>query len=283
MEPALGLRTIVQRLTGRNVPVVPVLRLHGVIGRAPGRRGDSLTMASLAGPIERAFNTSGAKAVALLINSPGGSPVQSSLIAARIRLLADEKKLPVFAFCEDVAASGGYWLALAGDEIFVDDSSIVGSIGVIFAGFGFVDLIGKLGVDRRLHTAGDRKAILDPFAPERKADVSHLKAIQGEIHAAFIDHVKARRGDRLKGDDTDLFSGAFWAGRSAIGKGLVDAAGELRTVLKGKFGDKVQLRLVNPPRRRPIWRLASRSDPLDWLGELAGTLDERSLWSRYGL
>ena len=170
----MGLGRAIRRIFGSSDPVVPVIRLHGVIGRVPGRRGRGLVVADLVQPIRRAFKTPGAKAVALLINSPGGSPVQSSLIAKRIRLMAEETELPVLAFCEDVAASGGYWLALAGDEIYADDSSILGSIGVVFAGFGFVEAIAKLGVDRRVHTAGERKAILDPFEPERADDVAHL-------------------------------------------------------------------------------------------------------------
>jgi signal peptide peptidase SppA len=268
---------------GSPEPVVPVIRLHGVIGHVPGRRGRGLALADLARPIRRAFKTPGAKAVALLINSPGGSPVQSSLIAKRIRLMAAEEKLPVLAFCEDVAASGGYWLALAGDEIYADDSSIVGSIGVVYAGFGFVEAIGKLGIDRRLHTAGSRKAILDPFGPEREEDVAHLLSVQRDIHTAFIDQVKARRGAKLKGDDAELFSGAFWAGRTALGLGLVDAIGELRTVAQEKFGETVQLRPVNPPKRPSWFRFGTRQGPADWIAEAAGALDERAQWTRFGL
>ncbi|MEZ5669785.1 MAG: S49 family peptidase [Alphaproteobacteria bacterium] len=279
----MGLRRFVRRLIGRDQPIVPVVRLHGPIGHGPGRRGGGLNVADLAVPLERAFKVPGAKAVALIVNSPGGSPVQSALIARRIRLLADEKKLPVLAFCEDVAASGGYWLAAAGDEIFVDDSSIVGSIGVIYAGFGFVELIAKLGIDRRVHTAGTRKALLDPFGPERKADVGHLKAVQGEIHAAFIDYVKARRGDRLKGDADAMFSGAFWAGRTGVAMGLADAVGDLRGVLRQRYGAKVRLVLVNPPKRRSWWRLGARQGPADWLAEIAAAAEERALWDRFGL
>jgi signal peptide peptidase SppA len=266
------------------IPVVPVVRLHGIIGGVSGRRAaGGMTVAALAPALERAFRTPHARAVALLVNSPGGAPVQSSLIAKRIRLLAEEKKLPVLAFCEDVAASGGYWLALAGDEIYVDDSSLVGSIGVVYAGFGFVDLIARLGIDRRVHTAGENKAILDPFRPEQPEDVARLQAVQGEIHAAFIDHVKARRGDKLKGDDAELFSGAFWSGRRAVALGLADAIGDLRGVLKQKFGPKVRLRLLNPPRRRGWLRLRTQLDPAGMLVEVGDTLAERALWSRYGL
>ncbi|MGF1626610.1 MAG: S49 family peptidase [Alphaproteobacteria bacterium] len=272
------------RLKVKAPPVVPVVRLTGVIGGVPGgRRAAGMTLSGLAPALERAFRVPHAKAVALVVNSPGGAPVQSSLIARRIRLLSEEKKLPVLAFCEDVAASGGYWLALAADEIYVDDSSLVGSIGVVYSGFGFVDLIARLGIDRRVHTSGDRKAILDPFRPEQPEDVARLQMVQGEIHAAFIDHVKQRRGDRLKGDDADLFSGAFWGGRTAVQLGLADALGDLRGVLRDKFGPKVQLRLVNPPRRRPWWRLRVRHDPADMLVDVGDTLAERALWGRYGL
>lgn len=269
---------------GAGTPVVPVVRLHGMIGGVPGgRRAAGLTLASLAPVLERAFRTSGAKAVALLVNSPGGAPVQASLIAKRIRLLAEERSLPVLAFCEDVAASGGYWLALAGDEIFVDDSSLVGSIGVVYAGFGFVDLIARLGIDRRVHTAGENKAILDPFRPEQPGDVARLKAVQGEVHAAFIDHVRGRRGSKLRGDEGEVFSGAFWAGRTAVALGLADAVGEIRGVLRERYGPKVRLQLMNPPRRRPLLRLRAGADPAAMLENVADMLDERALWSRYGL
>lgn len=274
---------LLARLRLNRAPVVPIVRLQGVIGGAPGGRSPGLTLAGLAPAIERAFRTPGAKAVALLVNSPGGSPVQSSLIAKRIRLLAEEKNIPVIAFCEDVAASGGYWLALAADEIYVDDSSIVGSIGVVYAGFGFVDLIAKLGVDRRVHTAGERKAMLDPFRPEQAEDVTRLKAVQGDIHEAFIDHVKARRGVRLQGEETALFSGDFWVGRTAVKLGLVDAVGDLKSVLRDKYGKKLQLRLVNPPRRRPWWKLRLQHDPVDLLIDAGARLDQRAQWSRYGL
>jgi signal peptide peptidase SppA len=199
----------------RGTPVVAVVRLAGVIGSLGPWRG-GLSLAGLAGTLERAFALGGIKAVALAINSPGGSPVQSSLIAARIRALASEKKLPVFAFAEDVAASGGYWLATAGDEIYADESSIVGSIGVISAGFGFPELLQRLGVERRVHTAGVRKSMLDPFRPESPEDVARLEALQGEIHDSFKAHVRERRGARLKADDDTLFSGEFWSGKRAL-------------------------------------------------------------------
>src|SRR6188474_848781 len=235
----------------RRGPVVPVVRLSGVIatGGLLGSRG--LSIENVAPLLARAFNTRGAKAVALAINSPGGSPVQSALIAKRIRLLATEKKLKVIAFVEDVAASGGYWLACAADEIIVDPSSIVGSIGVISAGFGFQRLLDRIGVERRVHTAGRSKAMLDPFQPEKDDDVARLKALQEEVHIAFIELVKARRGQALA-DDPDLFSGAFWSGGRAVALGLADRVGELRDVLKERFGEDVVLKPMGS--ERSFWR-----------------------------
>jgi signal peptide peptidase SppA len=201
----------------RRAPVVAVLRLAGIVGQAGGfRRG--LSLASLAGPIERAFKMRRVQAVALSVNSPGGSPVQATLIARRIRALAAEHDMPVFAFAEDVAASGGYWLACAGDEIYAEASSIVGSIGVISSGFGFQGLLERMGVERRLHTAGANKGMLDPFLDEKESDVEHLAT----IHEDFMNLVRDRRGKRLKGDEAELFSGAFWTGRKALELGLID-------------------------------------------------------------
>jgi signal peptide peptidase SppA len=271
-------------------PLVSVVRLDGVIGDVgPLRRG--LTLAHLAPVLERAFVPKEQAAVALVVNSPGGSPVQSSLIGKRIRDLAAEKKVPVLAFCEDVAASGGYWLACAADEIFADESSIVGSIGVVYSGFGLHEFIQRHGVERRLHTAGDRKVLLDPFSPEREDGVAHLKAIQAEIHDSFKAMVRARRGDRLKGPEEELFSGAFWAGRRALEHGLVDGIGDLRGVLRARYGDKVRLRVVAEHQgwlRRRL-RMDSRSG--GWAAQGAAALadaaltavEERALWARYGL
>ena len=228
-------------------PVVPVIRLQGVIAASAGmRRG--LSMASLSPVIDRAFDVKNAKAVALVINSPGGSPVQSALISDRIRHLSKTKDIPVISFVEDVAASGGYWLACSGDEIIVNASSVVGSIGVVSAGFGFDQAIEKIGISRRVYTAGTRKGMLDPFSPENPDDISHLKSLQKEIHDQFIDMVKRRRGSKLTGDDADLFSGAFWTGTKAVSLGLADREGELRRELEAKFGDKVDIRLMQPKR-----------------------------------
>jgi signal peptide peptidase SppA len=276
---------LVDRLDG--APIVPVLRLSGVIGGSASIRKGGLSLADMAGSIEKAFEHSGAVAVALAINSPGGSPVQSSLIAKRIRDLAGEKELPVFAFCEDVAASGGYWLACAADEIHANPSYIVGSIGVVSAGFGFPALLEKVGIERRVHTAGENKAILDPFAPENPDDVVHLKELQAEIHEQFKTYVRAHRGERLDDDEVTLFSGAFWTGERAVSLGLVDGLGDLRAVMREKFGDKVRLPVMTEPKgwlqRRMGMRLSALSAPADWAPSVMGALDERAHWSRFGL
>ena len=201
----------------KSVPVVNHLSLSGAIGIGTPMR-PALTLKSLNPLLERAFKRKGLSAVAITINSPGGSPVQSALIHARIRELAEEKKVPVIVFCEDVAASGGYWLACAGDEIYADESSVVGSLGVISSGFGFVEAIRKLGVERRVHTAGENKSMLDPFKPERPEDIEHLLSLQADIHDAFKTLVLSRRGTKLKLEDKDIFSGAFWSGRQALAR-----------------------------------------------------------------
>jgi len=266
----------------RRGPVVPVVRLSGVIasGGLLGARG--LSIEGVAPLLARAFGQRGAKAVAIVINSPGGSPVQSALIAQRIRLLATEKNLPVIAFVEDVAASGGYWLACAADEIVADQASIVGSIGVISAGFGFKDLIGKLGVERRVHTSGDKKAMLDPFRDENPEDVARLKRLQAEIHDGFQDWVRQRRGSRLKGDDSLLFSGEFWTGKRGLELGLVDSLGELRAVLQARYGAKVHLPVITP-RRRLLSRFGLGSG-IESIGPATlAALEERAHWQRFGL
>ncbi len=244
--------------------VVPVVRISGAIG-APVRFRQGVSMESLAGPLERAFGVRAAPAVALVINSPGGTPVQAHLIYKRIRALADEKQKSVLAFVEDVAASGGYMIALAADEIIVDPSSIVGSIGVVSAGFGFQDLIDRIGVERRVHTAGEKKVMLDPFAPERPEDVARLENLQREIHALFIAMVKERRGARLK-DDPDLFTGAFWTGARGVELGLVDRIGDAphgapRPLWRqGRDADRRRAPLVlAAPPRHPV-RLGRRVD-----------------------
>lgn len=274
-------------------PVVPVVRLTGAIGVAsPLRSG--LTLASSASAIQRAFAMKGAQAVAIQINSPGGSPVQSFLIYKRIRALAEEKNLPVYVFAEDVAASGGYLIALAGDEIYADASSIIGSIGVVSASFGFVDLIRKIGVERRVHTAGESKVMLDPFRPEKAEDVTRLKDLQGDVHESFIALVKERRGKRLKRPDGELFDGAFWSGRKALELGLIDGLGDLRSRMREMLGDKVVLKTVSRERgllrrlRGSPWvgRDGAAGSPLPGPGfadELISAIEARALWSRYGL
>ena len=227
----------------RRSPTVPVLRLTGVIGMAsPLRPG--LSLAALAGPIERAFSLSKLPSVAVIVNSPGGSPAQSNLIFSRIRQLAEERKKRVYVFCEDVAASGGYFIAVAGDEIYADPSSIVGSIGVISSSFGLDKAIDKLGIERRVYTAGTSKGSLDPFRPENPDDIARLKALQKDVHDVFIGIVKERRAGRLKGPDDELFSGAFWSAKSALEYGLIDGIADVRSKMRELHGDKVRLRLV---------------------------------------
>jgi signal peptide peptidase SppA len=268
------------------LPVVPVVRLSGPIGAVmPLRPG--LALSSMAPVLEQAFSVPMARAVALVINSPGGSAAQSHLIFRRIRALAEEKKLPVFAFVEDAAASGGYMIACAADEIFADPASIVGSIGVVSASFGFDRLIERFGIERRVYTAGENKAMLDPFQPEKPEDVERLKNLQRCIHEVFVGLVRSRRGEKLDQANGDLFSGAFWVGEEAKGLGLVDGLGDIRTVMRERFGDKVQLRMIEPARPPLIARLLGRRsvgqsslvDP----SEMIGALEERAAWSRLGL
>ncbi len=271
-----------------DIPVVPVVRLSGVIGvTSPLRPG--LMLSSVARSLERAFSVRNARAVALIVNSPGGSPAQSHLIFRRIRQLAEEKKLPVIAFVEDVGASGGYMLACAADEIICDPFSIVGSIGVVGGSFGFPKLMEKLGVERRLYTAGERKVMLDPFLPEKPEDVKRIKAIQKDIHGNFIALVEERRGSRLKGEKKTLFSGEFWTAPAAIEFGLADSIGDLRSVLRQRYGEKVRTPLISAERGlfgRRIPGLGSL-DALARQGGLAAdlisALEERAVWGRYGL
>src|SRR6201987_2793708 len=274
----------------RGTAVVPVVRLSGVIGAVtPLRPG--MTLAGVARMLERAFATRNAKAVALVVNSPGGSPVQSRQIYLRIRQLAAEKKLPVLVFVEDVAASGGYMIACAGDEIFCDPSSILGSVGLGGGSFGFQEAIKKIGVERRLYTAGERKATLDPFLPENPDDVARLKAIQRDIHAIFIALVKQSRGARLKGADDELFPGEYWAGERSVALGLADAVGDLRSTLRARFGEKVLTPLIAPASGM-LGGLFGRRAPgagaigLDGLAglpdDLISALETRAIWAKFG-
>jgi len=275
----------------RGAAVVPVVRLSGVIGAVtPLRPG--MTLAGVARTLERAFGMRNAKAIALVINSPGGSPVQSRQIYLRIRQLATEKKLPVLVFVEDVAASGGYMIACAGDEIFCDPSSILGSIGVVGGSFGFQELIKKIGVERRLYTAGSHKAMLDPFLPEDPDDVARLKALQREIHAIFIALVKQSRGARLKGADETLFTGEYWAGETSVSLGLADAIGDLRSTLRARYGEKVLTPVIAPASGMLSNLLGRKSAGAGMLGqvdgfsglpdELISALETRSIWAKFG-
>ncbi|MDQ2079568.1 S49 family peptidase [Xanthobacteraceae bacterium Astr-EGSB] len=290
----LGLRArdliepVLPRRWRRGVSLVPVVRLSGVIGfSTPLRPG--LTIAGIAKSLDRAFGMRKITAVALVINSPGGSAVQSHLIHRRIRDLAAEKGVPVIAFVEDVAASGGYMIACAADEIVCDPSSIVGSIGVVGATFGFDEAIRKLGIERRVYTAGERKVMLDPFLPENPDDVARLKAIQHEIHDSFIDLVKERRGERLSEDEPNLFSGEYWAAKTALGMGLVDRLGELRAVLRERYGEEVLTPLVSAERGLFGRRQPGVAGPFAGPGiglaadDIISALETRALWSRYGL
>lgn len=281
-------RALLRRFTDPP-PLVSVVRLSGVIAEGGGLR-PGLSLAAYAGVLARAFHPRKQAAVALAINSPGGSPVQSALLAARIRALAGEKNVPVLAFIEDVGASGGYWLACAADEIHAEDSSIVGSIGVISASFGLSDFITRHGIERRLFTAGERKSLLDPFRPLRDEDVARLRGVQTEIHENFKAMVRARRAGRLNAPESELFSGEFWTGRRALELGLIDGIGDLRGVLRRRFGERVRLRVVT--RERGWLRRMPRPLTLDetaaagW-GEagrgLLAAVEERALWARYGL
>lgn len=259
-------------------PLVSVLRLNGAIGGAGFGRG--LTDAALAPLVERAFAPRRLAAVALSINSPGGSPTQSALIAARIRRMADEKKVPVIAFCEDVAASGGYWLATAADEIFADDNSILGSIGVIYAGFGFHALLERQGVERRVHTAGRSKSLLDPFKPETPEDVERIIRLQTVIHGNFIEQVKSRRNGKLPAG-ADLFTGEVWVGPEAQAVGLIDGIGHLAPTIKARFGEKTRFRVITP--KRSLFQRLGAPGVEETLGAAAQMVEERALFARYGL
>ncbi|MCS3761362.1 S49 family peptidase [Bradyrhizobium centrosematis] len=271
--------------------VVPVVRLSGVIGAVtPLRPG--MTLAGVAKVLERAFSMRNAKAVALVINSPGGSPVQSRQIYLRIKQLAAEKKLPVLVFVEDVAASGGYMIACAGDEIICDPSSILGSIGVVGGSFGFQEAIRRLGIERRLYTAGEHKAMLDPFLPENPDDVAKLKAIQREIHQIFISLVKESRGARLKGADDTLFTGEYWAGESSVALGLADSIGDLRSTLRARYGDKVLTPVIAQPtgllsgllgRKSPgAGQLSALESMAGLPEELISAVETRAIWAKFG-
>ena len=255
--------------------VVPVVRLDGVIGSSGQFGGGGLTDSSLKVVLEKAFGMPRIKAVALIINSPGGSPTQSSLIAARIRKLANKHNVRVFAFCEDVAASGGYWLACAADEIFADENSIIGSIGVISASFGFHELIARQGIERRIYTAGEEKSILDPFRPENEDDITKLKSIQREIHGNFKNHVELSRGKKI--ESSLVCTGEFWDAKKSLELGLIDGIGHLETVLENRYGDEIDFKLVS--RRKPLFSRLSKS----MVNSIIGSAISKLYFSRFNL
>lgn len=276
-------RALLPRRFRERRPRVAVVRLSGAIGAvSPLRPG--LSIGTVAGSLERAFSMKGAVAVAVIVNSPGGAPAQSHLIFRRIRALAEEKALPVVAFVEDVAASGGYMIACAADEIVADETSVVGSVGVVSAGFGFDKLIERIGVERRVHTQGEAKAMLDPFRPENPDDVERLKRLQADVQEVFSGLVRARRPN-LKTDGENLFSGAVWTGRQALALGLVDAIGDVRSTMRARFGDKVDLRMVADAKGSLVARLLRRTTPggIGLADDAIATIAERAAWARYGL
>lgn len=285
------LRRILPKSMRKEGVTIPVVRLNGMIMASGSPLRPALNLAACAGLLEKAFSFKEAPAVAITINSPGGSPVQSRLIYQRIRDLALEKNKTVLVFVEDVAASGGYMIAVAGDEIIADPSSIVGSIGVVSASFGFQDLIAKLGIERRVHTAGENKAVLDPFKPEKPEDVERLKSLQLEVHQTFIDLVKSRRGTKLA-DDPDLFTGVFWTGKRGYALGLVDALGDLRGTLKARYGKNTRLQVITAPkglfgRRFGLFGTGGTSGVPELANAAASglinALDEEAAWARYRL
>ena len=291
-QPLIG--PLAKRLFSEPEPQVNVVRLNGVIGGQSSPFNPSLTLTGVAADLEAAFADKSGKAVALAINSPGGSPVQSALIMKRFRALSEEKEIPVFAFIEDVGASGGYMLALAGDEIYADENSVVGSIGVVSAGFGFKTLIDRVGIERRVYTAGESKAMLDPFKVEDPKDVEHLKGLQAEVHESFKQMVRDRREGKLAEPEGDLFTGSFWTGAKAKSLGLIDGLGDMRAVMKDKFGEKTKLKLVHTAgglfRRHKnaaeVSGGASSSSPsldTNLVDNALSALETRALWSRFGL
>ncbi|NUS71238.1 MAG: S49 family peptidase [Ensifer adhaerens] len=284
------LRRLLPKRFRKEGVTIPVVRLHGAIMSGGGQFRPALNLATAAPLLEKAFAIKDAPAVAISVNSPGGSPVQSRLIYQRIRDLAQEKKKRVLIFVEDVAASGGYMIALAGDEIIADPTSIVGSIGVVSGGFGFPELLKKIGVERRVYTAGENKVMLDPFQPEKENDIAFLKNLQLDIHDTFIQMVKARRG-QLLADDPDIFSGLFWTGRRGLELGIIDGLGDLRGEVKKRYGEKARLELIQPVRslfgRRQSGAAIAGAlvEPMaaSAAAGLAEVIEERALWARFGL
>ena len=272
----------------KKLPKIAVIRLSGVIAADGGPLRRGLNLHQIDSQLKGAFSLSSVKAVALMINSPGGSPVQSQLIAARIRQLAERYNVPVLAFCEDVAASGGYWLAASADEVYASSASVIGSIGVISSGFGFPEALKRLGIERRVYTSGLSKSMLDPFSEEKATDVAHLSDLQSDIHEQFIEYVKTRRGTRLSGDDKDVFSGKFWTGNHAKALGLVDGVGRFHEVLEERFGPDIKLVTFS---QRASWRSVTARLGTHIPAGLTTQLiedglaqaEERAHWSRFGL
>lgn len=280
------LKRLVPKRFRKQELVIPVVRMHGAIMAGGSQFRPALNLASYGPLLDKAFGMKDAPVVAITLNSPGGSPVQSRMIYNRIRQLAEEKNKKVIIFVEDVAASGGYMIALAGDEIIADPTSIVGSIGVVSGGFGFPEMLKKIGVERRVYTAGQNKAILDPFQPEKEGDIEYLKSLQLEIHNVFIDMVKMRRGSKLK-DDPAIFSGLFWSGMRGLDLGLIDGLGDMRDVLRRRYGDKVKLQLVSGARnflgkKLPGVDLQAHSIAASAASGLADVAEEKAMWARYG-
>lgn len=269
---------ILKKICGKSAPIVACVNLSGVIGK-DSKLESGLNFSNVAPLLKRAFEIKKVKAVAINVNSPGGSPVQSELIYNYIRELSEEKKIPVYTFAQDVAASGGYWLLLAGDEIYAHNSSIIGSIGVIFSSFGFVELIKKIGVDRRIYTEGKNKAILDPFLPEQQENIEILKEAQRDIFEGFKALVKNRRGEKLKSDEEKLFTGAFWSGKKSVELGLVDAVSDMRGKMKEKFGEKVEIQIISA---KKSFLKSFFSEKLNF-ENLITKIEERVSFSKFGL
>lgn len=281
------LRRLLPKRFRKQEIVIPVVRMHGAIMAGGSQFRPALNLATYAPLLEKAFANKQAPVVAISLNSPGGSPVQSRMIYQRIRMLAEENDKKVIIFVEDVAASGGYMIALAGDEIIADPTSIVGSIGVVSGGFGFPELLKKIGVERRVYTAGENKAILDPFQPEKESDVEYLKTLQIEIHKVFMDMVRLRRGEKLA-DDPFIFSGLFWTGMRGLDLGLIDGLGDMRDILRRRYGKKVRLELITGARslfgkRLPGVSLNAEHIAAASVAGLADVAEEKALWGRFGL
>lgn len=280
------LKRLVPKRFRKQELIIPVVRMHGAIMAGGSQFRPALNIAGYGPLLDKAFAMKDAPVVVITLNSPGGSPVQSRMIYNRIRQLAEEKNKKVIIFVEDIAASGGYMIALAGDEIIADPTSIVGSIGVVSGGFGFPEMLKKIGVERRVYTAGQNKAILDPFQPEKEGDIEYLKSLQLEIHNVFIDMVKMRRGSKLK-DDPAIFSGLFWSGMRGLDLGLIDGLGDMREVLRRRYGNKVKLQLVSGARsflgkKLPGVDLQAHSIAASAASGLADVAEEKAMWARYG-